>query len=76
MSKFLIEVQTMRQNTGNWKYDIKGPVEIINMKHIKRISPISEQKDIYAITLLGDDVRYPVIIDRTSYADILYRCNL
>lgn len=35
----LIEVQIMARNTGNWKYDIKGKVEIINTDYIKRITP-------------------------------------
>ena len=65
MSTF-IEVQTMRQNTGNWKYTIKGTIEHLNPSYIKRISPTTE--NCYSVWMEGDDQKYcTAVIDLKSF---------
>ena len=59
MSKF-IEVQTMRQNTGNWKYNIEGAIEHLNPDYIKRISPTTD--DCYSVWMERDDQQYPTVV--------------
>ena len=67
MSKF-IEVQTMRQNQGNWKYDIKGKIEYLNPAYIRRLSSID---NCYQVWMEGDDQQYcTAIIDEESFKRI------
>jgi hypothetical protein len=65
----LIEVQTMRQNTGNWEYNIKADKELINTDHVVRIRP-STEKGVFFVHLVGMEERYPVIIDKPSFDKI------
>lgn len=64
MSKF-IEVQVMKQNTGNWEYSIKCHIEHLNPAYIKRISP---NGNCYNVWMEGDDQQYATaVIDEESF---------
>lgn len=64
----LIKVQTMKQNTGNWRHDIESIVEYVNYKYIKRIMPNGEAFSIY---LEGDDQQYPSMVINKSSLDLI-----
>jgi hypothetical protein len=71
----LVEVQVIRQNTGNWKYDIKADKELINPAYIVRIKPCpNKEENVFFVHLFGTEERYPLVIDKTSYDNLQIIC--
>jgi hypothetical protein len=65
-----IEVQVMRQNTGNWEYTIKAEKVLVNLNTIKMIQPSSVDAggpQVFLVYFLGEDVSRPTVIDKESY---------
>jgi hypothetical protein len=62
----LIKVQKMTQNSGNWKYDIKGSLEYINPNYITRIIP--ENDDVYRLILIEET---ELVIDKSSFVNVI-----
>lgn len=63
----LVEVQVLRQNTGNWKFDIEGPKCLINVEQIKTVRPEYGTTDVFSILMVGDTHQDLIRIDTASY---------
>jgi hypothetical protein len=65
----LIKIQTVKQNSGNWKYNLKGEEVYINPNYIKKVMVISE--GVFGIFIEGDDRNYPITIDQKQLDEVL-----
>lgn len=61
----LIEMQTLNQNSANWKYTVKGSVVFINPAHVKMVVP--GEPDDFKLYLVEGDEQYPIHVDVVSF---------
>jgi hypothetical protein len=64
----LIKVQTIRQNSGNWKYDIKSNNEYINTDKIIKAVPF---ENVFHLYLNNEDSKSVTTIDQKSLDDLV-----